>query len=156
MSTLVHTLHVILAGAWLGGVVFTTAVVSPALKAMKWSEAKRVGVRSVIGKRYASVGTINLVLLLVFAVLDGLMKGFGAIFHVEYLLLSTIFGLVAAHGAYFGQRLARMAEAERRAVSAEEARAFATRRQALQRLSFRVSLLDVLISAVVVGLAVNT
>ena len=25
MSTLVHTLHVILAGAWLGGVVFTTA-----------------------------------------------------------------------------------------------------------------------------------
>jgi putative copper export protein len=36
MSTLVHTLHVILAGTWLGGVVFTTAVVSPALKAMKW------------------------------------------------------------------------------------------------------------------------
>ena len=34
MSTLVHTLHVILVGAWLGGVVFTTAVVSPALKAM--------------------------------------------------------------------------------------------------------------------------
>ena len=30
MSTLVHTLHVILVGAWLGGVVFTTAVVSPA------------------------------------------------------------------------------------------------------------------------------
>jgi hypothetical protein len=30
MSTLVHTLHVILVGAWLGRVVFTTAVVSPA------------------------------------------------------------------------------------------------------------------------------
>ena len=156
MSTLVHTLHVILAGAWLGGVVFTTAVVSPALKAMKWSEAERVGVRAVIGKQYARVGTVNLVLLLVFAVLDGLMKGFGEIFHVEYLLLTAIFGLVAAHGAYFGRRLVRLAEAERRAVSAEEARAFATRRQALQRLSFRVSLLDVLISAVVVALAVNT
>ena len=152
MSTLVHTLHVILAGAWLGGVIFTTAVVSPALKAMKWSEAKRVGVRSVIGKQYARVGTVNPV----FAVLDGLMKGFGAIFYVEYLLLAAIFGLVAAHGAYFSQRLVRLAEAERRAVSAEEAHAFAKRRHTLQLLSFRVSLLDVLISAVVVGLAVNT
>jgi uncharacterized membrane protein len=156
MNTLVHTLHVILAGAWLGGVVFTTAVVSPSLKAIKWSEAERVSVRAMIGKKYARVGTVNLVLLLVFAVLDGLMKGFGAIFYVEYLLLAAIFGLVAAHGAYFGQRLARMAEAERRAVSTEEARTFATRRHALQRLSFRVSLLDVLISAVVVALAVNT
>jgi uncharacterized membrane protein len=156
MSTLVHTLHVILAGAWLGGVVFTTAVVSPALKAMKWSEAERVGVRSVIGKQYARVGTCNLVLLLIFAVLDGLMKGFGAIFYVEYLLLAAIFGLVAAHGAYFGRRLVRLAEAERRAVSAEEARSFAKRRHVFQRLSFRVSLFDVLISAVVVGFAVNT
>ena len=156
MSTLVHTIYVILPGAWLGGVVFTTAVVSPALKAMKWSEAKRVGVRSVIGKQYARVGTVNLFLLLIFAVLDGLMKGFGAIFYVEYLLLAAIFGLVVTHGAYFSQRLVRLAEAERRAVSAEEARAFAKRRHTLQILSFRVSLLDVLVSAVVVSLAVNT
>jgi hypothetical protein len=156
MSTLVHTLHVILAGAWLGGVVFTTAVVSPALKAMKWSEAERVGVRAVIGKQCARVGTVNLVLLLVFAALDGLMKGFGAIFHVEYLLLAAIFGLLVAHGAYFSRQLVRLAEAERRVVSAEEARAFAKRRLTLQILSFRVSLLDVLVSAVVVALAVNT
>jgi uncharacterized membrane protein len=156
MSAAIHTLHVILAGVWLGGVIFTTAVVSPALKAMKWSEAERVGVRSVIGKQYARVGIVNLVLLLVFAVLDGLMKGFGAIFQLEYLLLAAIFGLVAAHGAYFSRRLVRLAEAERHVVRAEEARAFAKRRHALQRLSFRVSLLDVLISAVVVALAVNT
>ena len=83
ISPIVHTLHDILAGVWLGGVVFTTVVVSPALKAMKWSEAERVGVRSVIGKQYARVGTVNLV----FAVLNGLMKGFGAILHVEYLHL---------------------------------------------------------------------
>lgn len=151
MSAVIHTLHVILAGVWLGGVIFTTAVVSPALKAMKWSEAERVGVRSVIGKQYARVGIVNLVLLLVFAVLDGLMKGFGAIFQLEYLLLAAIFGLVAAHGAYFSRRLVRLAEAERHV-----ARAFAKRRHALQRLSFRVSLLDVLISAVVIALAANT
>jgi hypothetical protein len=49
-----------------------------------------------------------------------------------------------------------LAEAERRAVSAEEARALAKRRHTLQILSFRASLLDVLVSAVVVSLAVNT
>jgi putative copper export protein len=36
LDAIVHTLHVILAGAWLGGVVFTTTVVSPALKSMGW------------------------------------------------------------------------------------------------------------------------
>ena len=53
MSTIIHTLHIILAGTWLGGVVFTMTVVSPALKAMKWSEAERISVRSTIGKQYA-------------------------------------------------------------------------------------------------------
>ena len=156
MSTVIHTLHVILAGVWLGGVVFTTAVVSPALKAMKWSEPERVAVRSVIGKQYARVGTVNLALLLVFAVLDGLPKGFGAIFYLEYALLLAIFGLVAAHGAYFGRRLVGLTEAERRAASAEEARAFVEERHALQKISFRISLLGILISAVVVALAVNS
>jgi uncharacterized membrane protein len=156
VSAVVHTLHVILAGMWLGGVVFTTAVVSPALKAMKWSEVERISVRSTIGKQYVCVGTANLVLLSVFAVLDGLLRGFGPVFYVEYALLAVVFGLVAAHGAYFGRRLVRLAEAEWHVGSAEEARAFAKRRHALQRLSFRVSLLDVLVSAVVVALAVNT
>jgi putative copper export protein len=40
---IVHTVHVLAVGAWLGGVLFTTLVVSPALKAMKWREAERVG-----------------------------------------------------------------------------------------------------------------
>ncbi len=56
MSETVHVVHVMLAGVWLGGVVFTTTVVSPALKAMKWSEAERVGVRSAIGRQYARIG----------------------------------------------------------------------------------------------------
>ncbi len=109
MSTLVHTVHAVLAGAWLGGVLFTTAVVSPALKAMEWGEAERVGVRSAIGNRYARGGTVNLVLLLVFAVSDGLLGGFGPVLYAEYVLLGLLFGLVAAHGAYFGRRLAKLA-----------------------------------------------
>ena len=67
LGAILHTLHVILAGAWLGGVVFTTTVVSPALKSMGWDEAERARVRSVIGRQYAKVGTANLVLLLGFA-----------------------------------------------------------------------------------------
>lgn len=155
MSTIVHTLHIILAGTWLGGVVFTAAVVSPALKAMKWSEAERVSVRSTIGKQYARVGTVNLVLLLIFAVLDGLLRGFGPVFYIEYALLAVVFGLVAAHGAYFGRRLVGLAEAERRSGSAEEARAFAEERHALQKLSLRVSQVDVLVSVVILALATN-
>ena len=155
MSTAIHTLHVVLAGVWLGGVVFTTAVVSPALKAMKWSEAERVGVRSVIGKQYARVGTVNLVLLLVFAVLDGLLRGFGAVLYTEYALLVAVFVLVSAHGAYFGRRLTKLAAAERRTGSAEEARAFVKKRRSLQKLSLWISWVNVLVSVVVAALAVD-
>jgi uncharacterized membrane protein len=155
MSTTVHTLHVILAGMWLGGVVFTTAVVSPALKATKWSEAERVSVRSTIGKQYARVGIANLVLLLIFAVLDGLLQGFGTVFYVEYALLVVIFGLVAAHGAYLGRRLVELAEAERHSGGVEEARVFAEKRHALQKLSSKISWADILLSCAVVALTVN-
>ncbi len=134
MSAIVHTVHVVLAGVWLGGVLFTAAVVSPALKAMKWGEAERVSVRSIIGRQYARVGGVNLVLLAVFAVLDGAMRGFGTTFRAEYALLTLLFGLVALHGAYFERRLARLAEREREALSAEAARTFAERRRASEAL----------------------
>ncbi len=155
MSALVHTLHIILAGVWLGGIVFTTAVVSPALKAMKWSESERVSVRSTIGKQYARVGTINLVLLLIFAVLDGLLQGFEPVFYVEYALLVVVFGLVAVHGAYFGRKLASLADAERRAEGPEKTASFADRRRTLQRISSKVSWLNLALSGAVVVLAIN-
>lgn len=152
-SEIVHVVHVLLAGVWLGGVVFTTAVVSPALKAMKWNEAERVGVRSAIGRQYARVGGANLALLLLFAVLDGALEGFGASFYAEYLLLLLLFGLVGAHGAYFGRHLARLAGAEREAGSAEAARSLAERRRSLQRHSVRVSQLSLVVSVAVMVLA---
>lgn len=154
MSIIFHILHVMLAGVWLGGMIFTTAVVSPALKAMKWNETERIGVRSMIGKQYARVGTLNLILLLVFAVLDGIASGLGPIFYVEYVLLLVLFGLAAAHGAYFGRRLRSLAEAEKRAADTQEAASFTRRRRELQKLSFGVSVLDIMVSVVVVTLAV--
>jgi uncharacterized membrane protein len=156
LSEIFQVFHVVLAGVWLGGVVFTTAVVSPALKALKWSEAERVGARSAIGRQYARVGSANLVLLLLFAVLDGFVQGFGALFYAEYVLLLLLFGLVAAHGAYFGRRLAELAGAKREAGDDEAASTFfAERRRALQKLSLRVSQLNLLVSVVVMVLATS-
>jgi hypothetical protein len=84
--------------------LFTTFVVSPALKAMKWDEAQRVKVRAVIGRRYALLGGVNFALLAVFALTDGIFGGFGASLYAECALLPLLFGLVAAHGAFFGRR----------------------------------------------------
>jgi uncharacterized membrane protein len=153
LAEIIHAAHVVLAGAWLGGLLFTTFVVSPALKAMKWPEAERVAVRSAIGRHYARVGSINLVLLLIFAVLDGVFGGFGPALYAEYALLPVLFGLVAAHGAYFGRRLARLADAEREAKGEESARSFAERRRSLQRVSSRISWVSLLLSTAVAVLA---
>ncbi len=155
MSEILHVLHVVLAGTWFGGVLFTTVVVSPALKAMKWAETERVLVRSAIGRRYARVGGANLALLLVFALLDGWSVGFGGLFYAEYVLLAVLFCLVAAHGAYFGRRLAGLAEEEKGTRDAEAVRAYAQRRRALQRVSWRISLTGLLVSVAVATLAAS-
>jgi uncharacterized membrane protein len=155
LSMVIHTLHVMLAGAWLGGVVFTTFVVSPAFKAMKWSEVERVGARSMVGRYFARVGGWNLGLLLFFAILDGALEGFGAVFFVEYVLLVVLLGLAGSHGAYFGRKVAELAAAEAGAGSAQEAKSFAEQRRALGRVSLRVSQLDLLVSVAIVALAVN-
>jgi len=153
LATIVHTLHVILAGVWLGGVVFTTTVVSPALKSMGWEEAERARVRSVIGRQYAKVGAANLVLLMVLALLEGVLSGFGPTLYSEYALLVVLFGLVASHGAYFGRRLVELAEARKEAGASEKTQMLALRRLRLQRLSFGISMLNILISAAVMILA---
>jgi uncharacterized membrane protein len=155
LGVVIHTLHVMLAGVWLGGVVFTTFVVSPAFKAMKWSEVERVGARSMVGRYFARVGGWNLGLLLLFAIVDGALGGFGAVFFVEYVLLAMLLGLAGAHGAYFGRKIAELAAAEAGAESAEKAKSFAERRRALGRASLRVSQLDLLVSVAIVALAVN-
>ena len=154
MSTVIHVAHAVLAGVWLGGVVFTTAVVSPAQKAMKWAESERVLVRSRIGKQYAKVGSVNLALLSLFAALDGLIAGFGSVLYVEYAMLIVVVGLVVAHGAYFGRRLKGLAEAESRASDAGEARALAERRRGLQRKSLNVSWANIVVSLIVAAIAV--
>jgi hypothetical protein len=67
--------------------------------------------------------------------------------------LAVLFGLVASHGAYFGRRLVELAEARIEAGDSEKALMLALRRRRLQRLSFGISMLNILISAVVMILA---
>jgi uncharacterized membrane protein len=155
LGEIIHSAHVVLAGVWLGGIVFTTFVVSPALKALKWPEVERVAVRSAIGRKYAEVGSINLVLLALLALLDGALGGFGPALYAEYALIVLLFGLVAAHGAYFGRRLAELARSEREAKSEEAARSFAEMRRSLQKLSSRVSWVSLLVSTAIMVLAVG-
>ena len=122
---------------------------------MKWSEAERVAVRSAIGRHYARVGSVNLLLLLLFAVLDGAFGGFGLGLYAEYALVLLVSGLVAAHGAYFAPRLAKLTRDEREAGSEEAAGASAEQRRSLQTLSLRVSWLNLLVSTVVMFLAIS-
>jgi len=60
------------------------------------------------------------------------------------------------HGTYFGRRLAGLAEAERGAESGEAAGDFAERRRSLQKISSRVSQVNLLVSVAVMVLAVGT
>ena len=120
---------------------------------MGWDDAEQARVRSVIGRQYARVGTVHLVLLLVFALLEGALSGFGPALYSEYALLAVLFGLVASHGAYFGRRLVELAEAGKEARDSEKTQTLALRRRRLQWLSFGVSMLNILISAVVMILA---
>jgi hypothetical protein len=81
------------------------------------------------------------------------LSGFGPALDSEYALLAVLFGLVASHGAYFGRRLVELAEARIEAGDSEKALMLALRRRRLQRLSFGISMLNILISAVVMILA---
>jgi hypothetical protein len=89
----------------------------------------------------------------VLALLEGALSGFGFALYCEYALLAVLFGLVASHGAYFGRRLVELAEARKEAEDSGKARMLALRRRRLQRLSFGLSMLNILISAAVLTLA---
>jgi hypothetical protein len=94
-------------------------------------------------------------LLLLFAIVDGALGGFGVLFFVEYVLLAVLLGLAGVHGAYFGRKIAELAAAEAGAGSAGEAKSFAEQWRALGRVSLMVSRLDLLVSVAIVALAVN-
>ena len=156
MNVPIHTLHTVAAGCWLGGILFTSTVVSPALQALYPIEAERVKVRGVIGRRYAPIAGVNLASLLLLAPLDGRRLGFGRRFAAEALLLAGLCGVAASHGGYFGPRLTRLAVLEQAATDEGTARTLAAQRHTLQGRSLQLSRLNGLMSLAIAILAANS
>lgn len=62
--SLLNVLEGLIAGVWLGAYLFTTLVVSPALKSLPLGDAERIRTRSTIGRRYGKLaGSLLLVWL---------------------------------------------------------------------------------------------
>ncbi len=140
--SLFHAAHVLAAGIWAGGLVFTTAVVSPAFKRMGWSDTERIAVRSAVGRQYARVAVINLAVLLLASLADWLPAGIGAVAQAELGLIVTVLVLSGLHGRVFAPRLARASQ-----DSTPE------NRLRLQRVSVGLSMLSLLLSAGIVVLS---
>ncbi len=156
MTRPIHTLRVVAAGCWFGGVLFTSAVVTPTLSARYPDESERVEVRAAIGRHYAPVAGVNLAALLPLTLLDNWRGGFSRRFvAIEGLLMFGLCGLAAGHGAYFGPQLARLAAMERTATDIASGRALAAQRRALQARSLQFSRLNLLLSLVIAARAAN-
>lgn len=144
MQLLIHVIHVLAAGIWLGGLVFTTIVVSPAFKAMSWTPAERMTVRSAVGRQYAKVANTNLLILLLAAIADVAFHQWTPAAIGEIALVVIVFILAILHGAIFAPRLSAAAREQRHDDRAK-----------LLRLSVSISMLNLLLSFVVMVLAIG-
>jgi len=144
MQIIIHIIHVLAAGIWLGGLVFTTTVVSPAFKAMAWTPEERTAVRSAVGRQYAKIANPNLAILLLAAIADAALRGWGITLLIEIILVIAIGILAVMHGLFFAPRLAAAAKEQRHDDRAK-----------LLRLSISVSMLNLLLSLGVMVLAIG-
>ena len=129
---ILNTLEGLLAGVWLGAYLFTTFIVSPALKSLPFTDAERIRVRSTIGRRY---GELAGPLLLVWLALL-LLQGFSTWTLVRLVLLLVLTVTVGAHGYFIGSRMQAPAERE---VGAAAGKITIQTRAALQRFSSRIT-----------------
>jgi uncharacterized membrane protein len=142
-SAFIHVVHILAAGIWLGGLVFTTVVVTPAFKRMDWTPAERIAVRSAVGRQYSKVARINLLLLLA-AVADASAHGWRTAMGAEVVLIVLVFILSEMHARIFAPRLGQAAR------SGDES----ARRRAL-RTSISVSMLNLVLSFVVAVVSIQ-
>lgn len=143
MLLLVHVLHVLAAGIWLGGLVFTTTVVSPAFKRIEWSPSQRIAVRSEIGKQYSIVARFNLLILVGMALIDYAQRGWNDLGCIELTLIIIVLILSELHARVFAPRLGKASRA-----GDEVARSKAL------RISITVSMLNLLLSFAIASLAI--
>jgi len=138
-----HAVHTLSAGVWLGGLVFTTVVVSPAFKRMEWEPSERFAVRSEVGRQYSKVARVNLLALLVFAGVDWSMRGWSPLGWSELLAILVVVALAQVHACVAAPRLGRVLG------SGDEAA-----RIAALRLTISVSMATLVLSAAIAVLAI--
>jgi uncharacterized membrane protein len=143
MDAVIHAVHILAAGIWMGGLVFTTVVVTPAFKRMNWTPPERIVVRSMVGKQYSKVARVNLLVLLLAAILDRAMQGGSTLWGIEIALIVVAFALAELHAQVFAPRLGMAAR------SGDDA----ARKKALQ-VSISVSMLNLLLSFVIAIMAI--
>lgn len=140
-----HVLEGLIAGVWLGAYLFTTFVVSPALKSLPFTAAERIRTRSTIGRRYGKLaGPLLLIWLVVL-----LLQNTSAWTLARLALLVVLAVAVGVHGYLIGSRMQALAERE---VSEEET-TVAQDRTALQRLSARITPVSLVASLLLAVLA---
>lgn len=143
MDALLHIVHVLVSGLWLGGLVFTATVVSPAFTRMNWTPIERIAVRSAVGRQYSKVARVNLTALLLAALADHAAHGWSIPAWTEIALVVLVFALSELHAQVFAPRLGQAAR------SGDEN----ARRRAL-RTSVSISMLNLLLSLVIATLAI--
>lgn len=144
MQNIIHIIHVLAAGIWLGGLVFTTVVISPAFKKMDWAPAERTAVRSAVGRQYVPVANLNMLILLVAAVIDTAFHAWSAVALIEVFLVIVVAILAGMHGKVFAPKLAAAAQEQRHEDRAK-----------ILRLSISISMLNLLLSFIVMILAIG-
>jgi len=124
-----NVLEGLIAGVWLGGYLFTTFVVSPALESLPLGDAERIRARSAIGRRYGKLaGPLLLVWLAVL-----LSQGFETWTLARLGLLIVLAAVVGLHGYLIGSRM--QALAERKTAGATVAQDLTTLRQLSARIT---------------------
>lgn len=131
------SLEILLAGIWVGSYLFTTLIVSPGLASLPLEPARRVTIRSAIGRLYGRYAVLLLIVWLVLLLLQGLNGWVLA----RFVLLLALTGMIGLHGYVFGSRLQRLAARE---AAGEAAAAF--ERTKLQRMSARVTPVSLVLS----------
>lgn len=141
MNAFLHILHVLAAGIWLGGLVFTTIVVSPAFRQMTWSPVERIAVRSAVGRQYTKVARPNLLILLLAALAAWFFQGWSTLAWVEIALILLVFALSEMHALVWVPRLAQAARSGNEAARARAMRVMITASMLNLLLSFGIAIL---------------
>ncbi len=139
-SSIIHIIHLLAAGIWLGGLVFTASVVTPAFKRMNWTPVDRIAVRSEVGRQYSVIARVNLLILLFAAIFDASARNWA-----EIALIILVIALSELHALVFAPRLG---------VAARSGDQIA-RKKAL-RVSVSVSMMNLFLSLVVAVLAIGS